>query len=554
VVNHQNFAEHCLHMYMLQDGPNAVPYELARGFAINITTSSNVTCRLDKHNSTTAVGWRLQRCCICARMERAPFSLHNQQQHQQQHQQHQTKWLLQHSRPLQQTWCSCHSSRTHPASENTAAAEVASAAAAGAAAGCNKQSYTSIVGSTLPAQHSSLLYLHPALQDRHGQCVLQERSLNSLQDAPRQYYSSRDQQPKQQLQDGQRRVSVVQPEQLHSAMPQQQQLLPALQHTQHTQQAAVRHSSEQFADCASSCSRMPLHGRTLQAGAGAAPSTAAAGSAGVAAAIAAASARLHSLLGYTRPCRNSSEPSAEQQQQNQQQQGRTLALSACRTAAPVKAAQQQVPSAVTAAAATSSDDLCMCDEQFSDPCSVMGCYGSLDANAFLSEADSAADMELDDAADSARPAHQHQHQQQQRTLQWLVASSSSMGAQELAQATAAAVTGDCSNLLCHSNSKDAAAEFEHAGIMQTLLQQVLNKAAVQRKRAAVLQAGAEAGSRSVRVRLLITELAVYSSTGKPLAPAVPWLRSVGPPISCGCSAADLSLSNRLMSSIKLPGE
>jgi hypothetical protein len=60
--------------------------------------------------------------------------------------------------------------------------------------------------------------------------------------------------------------------------------------------------------------------------------------------------------------------------------------------------------------------------------------------------------------------------------------------------------------------------------------------------------------RSVRARLLITELAVYSSSSKPLVPAVPWLRSVGPPISCGCSAADLSLSNRVMANIKLPGE
>jgi hypothetical protein len=487
-------------------------------------------------------------------MERAPLSFNNHQQHQQQHQEHPTKWLLQQSRPLQQTWLSYHSSSTHPASEN--AAEAATAAAV-TACGCNNQSYNSIVGSTLPAQHSSLLYLHPALQDRHGQCALQERSLNSLKDAPGQHYSSRDQQPKQQLQLPPRRVSVLQPEQLHSALPQQQQLLPAVQHMQHTQHAAARHSSEHFADCASSCSRLPLHGRALQAGAGAAPSAAAA-SAGVAAAIAAASARLHSLLGYARPCRNSTEPSADQQQQDQQQQGSTLALPACRTAEPTQAAHEHaragVPAAGAAAAAATSDDLCMSDEQFSDPCSVMGCYGSLDANTYLGDADSAADMELDDAADNARPTHQQQHQQQQCTLQWLVASSSSMGAQELAKAAAEATTaGDCNDLLRHSNSKDAA-EREHAGILQTLLQQVLNKAAVQRKRAAVLQAGPEAGSRSVRARLLITELAVYSSTGKPLVQAVPWLRSVGPPISCGCSAADLSLSNRLMSSIKLPGE
>ncbi|WIA18456.1 hypothetical protein OEZ85_009914 [Tetradesmus obliquus] len=57
----------------------------------------------------------------------------------------------------------------------------------------------------------------------------------------------------------------------------------------------------------------------------------------------------------------------------------------------------------------------------------------------------------------------------------------------------------------------------------------------------------------MRARLLITELAVYSSTSKPLVQAMPWLRNVAPPISCGCSAADLSLSNRLMSGIKLPG-
>jgi hypothetical protein len=186
----------------------------------------------------------------------------------------------------------------------------------------------------------------------------------------------------------------------------------------------------------------------------------------------------------------------------------------------------------------------------------MGCYGRLGKDAFLSDADSAADMELDDAAGSARPTHHHQQQtqQHQRTLQWLVASSSSMGTQELAKAAAAAAAGNHHILLCSSNSDSSAAERKHAGIMQTLLQQVLIKAAVQRKRGAVLQAGPEAGSRSVRARLLITELAVYSSSGKPLVQAVPWLHSVGAPISCGCSAADLSLSNSMMSSIKLPGE
>jgi hypothetical protein len=205
---------------------------------------------------------------------------------------------------------------------------------------------------------------------------------------------------------------------------------------------------------------------------------------------------------------------------------------------------QEADRAAAAVAAASSDDMWMCDEEFSDLCSVMGCYGSLDAKAFLSDADSTADMDLDDAADSTAAAHRHTHQQHQGTLQWLVASSSSMGAQELAKAAAAAAA---------SSQCGAAAEHEHARTMQTLLQQVLAKAAVQRKRGAVLQAGPKAGSRSVRARLLITELAVYSSTGKPLVQAVPWLRNVGPPTSCGCGAADLSVSNRLMSSIKLPG-
>jgi hypothetical protein len=157
--------------------------------------------------------------------------------------------------------------------------------------------------------------------------------------------------------------------------------------------------------------------------------------------------------------------------------------------------RRSAPDAAAAAADQARrDDMCLCEEEFvSDPCSVMGCYGSLDARGFLSDADSAADMELDDAADSTAATARHEQQQHQRTLQWLVASSSSMGVQELAKAAAVAAASDTFLQDSFLQSRSAAAEHEHAGIMQTLLQQVLEKAAVQRKRSAVLQAGPDAG-------------------------------------------------------------
>lgn len=290
----------------------------------------------------------------------------------------------------------------------------------------------------------------------------------------------------------QRRMTVLQPEQLHSKVPvpQPMHVLSGMQPQQHAQQAA---GGKQSSADATSCSRRPS-ACPLQTRSPAASAKAARTDTG----------------GHGYNTRAQQQQLRQRQAQQLQQQDQTL----------VTVTARQTSRAATAAAAVAAAAV-----------QLTGHCASPSAGGLPSEEGAWASTDADDP--------------------WSI-----MAVDGSPGGLGSAMDMDANEEDQPSNGAVADAAVAISGFAQAVLLQILGKAAAVRKGTAVLTvdpaAAAATGAASVQRRLVICELCVHSRAALQLMPCPrEWLRVMP---HFGCSAANLHLANNLMASIRLPGE